>query len=95
MSASQEDIIKELKELMHPEINNSLLELGMIGRVDEKGMTVELKLPVPDVPIKDMLIDMIRERLQKRGFDVSVETTVMTYDERERFMALANKNWAL
>ena len=91
--------MEEIKELLnkvkHPEINNSLVELGMIGKIQKKEdkLIVELKLPVAEIPIKDLLVNLIKEGL--KGFDVEVNSSVMNDSERENFFELSHKNWAL
>jgi metal-sulfur cluster biosynthetic enzyme len=84
-----------LKKIRHPEINNSLFDLGMIGQIEEKKdkVVVELKLPMPEVPIKAMLVDMIKKEL--KDFAVEIKFSTMDDEEREKFFVLANANWAL
>jgi len=90
------EIIDVLSKVKHPEINSSLVELGMIGETSEKNgkTTVELKVPFLEIPIKPLLVDSIKGALEGRG-DVEVTTTLMSPEERGQFMALARKNWAL
>ena len=89
-------IMEILSKVMHPEISSSLVELGMIGEAKEEGgkILVELKVPFLEIPIKPMLIESIKGALAGKG-DVEVTTSLMSPEERERFMALAQKNWAL
>ncbi len=84
-----------LNKVQHPEINNSLVELGMIGEIQEDGkkIVVELKLPMPNIPIKELLIDLIKNGL--KGFEVEVKISQMDDEERTKFFALARQNWAL
>ena len=89
-------IMGKLSKVMHPEISSSLVELGMIGEAKEEGgrIYVELKVPFLEIPIKPMLVDSIKAALAGRE-EVDVSVTVMSPEEKERFMALAQKNWAL
>jgi len=94
----KEKEINKIKELLnkvkHPEINNSLVELGMIGEIQIKDkVIVELKLPAQGVPIADMLSDLIKEGL--KDFSVEVNFSVMNEKEKQKFFELAQKNWAL
>ena len=84
-----------LNKLKHPEINNSLVELGMIGEIkkDGKKVIVELKLPMLDIPIKEILINSIKSEL--KDFEVDVTISLMSDAERTKFLELAHKNWAL
>lgn len=88
--------IKELlKELKHPEIDLDLVELGIIGRIKEKDskITIELKLPFLNIPIKQMLIDQIKGKLSHRV--VEVKPCLMNDEDKSEFFILAKKNWAL
>ena len=89
-----EDAKKILSEVKHPEINASLVELGMIGDVGDK-LIIELKLPFPGVPILGMLTDLIVSSLKKNGMEAEVKTGVMSDDERNQFMRIENEKWAL
>jgi len=97
MSNDIEKIRNILSSFNHPETNCNLVELGMIGNIDDndESVTVELKLPFPTVPIKNMLIEMINDHLKDEGIKSTVRISIMTDDEREKFMELSRKNWAL
>ncbi|MCD6477672.1 MAG: DUF59 domain-containing protein [Candidatus Aenigmarchaeota archaeon] len=92
-----EDAKKILSEVKHPEINASLVELGMIGNIEDVGdkLIIELKLPFPGVPILGMLTDLIVSSLKKNGMEAEVKTGVMSDDERNQFMRIENEKWAL
>jgi len=84
-----------LDEVKHPEINNSLVELQMVGDIKEEDdkIIIELKLPVPEIPIKQMLIDLIKNKLKDKVVDI--KTSVMNPEERDKFFELSRQNWAL
>lgn len=89
-----DEIRKILSEVKHPEINNSLIELGMIGNIEEKGkLFVELKLPMLGVPIRDLLVSLIKDAL--KDFEVEVTFSEMNEQEKTRFFELARQNWAV
>ena len=92
---SAEDMRDQLNQVRHPEINQSLTELGMIGKIQKQKnkWIIELKLPFPQVPILSILIASIQEALKE--YDTEIITAVMTEEEKEKFFALARKNWAL
>ena len=92
------DKVQELlATVKHPEINNSLVELGMIGEVtgDEYQVVVELKLPVPGIPIQDLLVRLISDALKDTMDAVKVRTSLMSPEEKAQFLTLAKENWAL
>jgi metal-sulfur cluster biosynthetic enzyme len=82
-----------LRELKHPEIDLDLVELGMIGKIKEKNnkVYVELKLPFKKIPIKQMLMEQIEEKLSDRI--VEVKPCLMREDDKAAFMILARKHW--
>lgn len=88
--------IKEiLKGLKHPEISLDLVELGMIGRIEEvdEKVQIELKLPFQNIPIKQALIDQIKGVLSDRTVDV--RPCIMGNEDKAEFFVLAKKYWAL
>ncbi|RLE46733.1 hypothetical protein DRJ25_03760 [Candidatus Woesearchaeota archaeon] len=90
-----EDVTKLINEIKHPEINNTLSELSMIGdiKVDGKRVNVEVKLPMLEVPIRQLFVDLIKQKLN--AYQVEVEFSAMNDTEREKFFKLSKENWAL
>lgn len=54
---SEKDVYPAVAEVMHPAIDRTLVELGMIRNitVGNNRATLTLVLPSPNVPIKDIL----------------------------------------
>jgi len=96
---SQPDVEQALSGIMHPEINYSLVDLGMIKNVTCEGNQVglTLKLPFLHVPVKDLLITNIKKMLTKLDNTIQVETNIeeMSHEERENFTKMAKKGWKL
>ena len=94
---SQPQIDQALSEVMHPEINYSLVDLGMIEDVSCKGekASLTLKLPFLQVPVRDILIDIVKKKLTDLDNSVRVEVNVeqMSQEERDRFTTMAKKGW--
>jgi len=88
---------KIIKEIEHPEINQTLFQLGMIGdiNVEGKNVSVELKVPFYNVPIREYLIQSIEISVKKEfpEANVKVETIEMTPEERMKFMEMAQTHW--
>jgi len=84
---------------MHPEINYSLVDLGMIEDVicKKDEVNLSLKLPFPQVPVKDLLIDIIKKTLSDLNSSIQVEIDMeqMSQEERENFMKMAKEGWKL
>ena len=95
----QDDIKKVLSEVMHPEINYNLVDLGMINDVVIEGnkVSLTLKLPLLEVPIKDYLIQITKEALINLQEDLEVEVKLdqMSQQERDKFMKKAKEEWKL
>jgi len=96
---SQNEPRRALSKVMHPEIDRSLADLGMLGDIElEQGrLKVVLKLPFLAIPIKDYLIQLIQKAAT--GVDGIIEATVtpqeMNPQERDKFMKMARKGWKL
>jgi len=89
----KEKIEKIIKEIEHPEINQTLFQLGMIGNiiVEDKNVSVELKVPFYTIPVREYLIQSIEMAVKKKfpEADVNVETVEMIPEERMKFMEMA------
>ena len=83
------DEIKDiLKKAMHPELNKSLVDLAMIRDVTIKDnkATVTLVVPFLHVPIKDDLIKIVQDTIQKeKNMEVEVIIKEMNEDEKKIF----------
>jgi len=86
-----------LKKIEHPEIAYTLFDLGMIKNINiqEKKVSLTLKVPMLGVPIKDYLINSIKEAVKKENKDIEVEIDVEEMDDSERtkFIRMAREAW--
>ena len=91
------DVEQALSDVMHPEINYSLINLGMIKDVvckeDKVGLT--LKLPLLQVPVKEVLIQSIERVLTNldKAIQVDINVEQMSEEEREKFVSMAKEGW--
>lgn len=94
-SISEEDIRKAIAGIKHPAIDHTLLELGIIKAINiENGKaTIILVFPFPNIPIKDHLINSVREPIEKLGVEVEMKVTVMNQEELQRFLAMEQDAW--
>ncbi len=94
---TQTDIEETLSKVMHPEINHSLVDLGMIGDVvyKQKHVSLTLSLPSPQVPVKGILVESIKKTLADLDSSIEVEINIeqMTEQQREKFMKMAKEGW--
>ncbi|RLC62503.1 MAG: hypothetical protein DRI01_06765, partial [Chloroflexi bacterium] len=91
------DVQQEVARVMHPAINRSLVDLGMVKDVALKDDVVTLTLVLPDLSIpasvKDHLVNSLRAAVAKLGPEVEVEITKMNEEERYNFLAMEQENW--
>ncbi len=93
-----EKVTALLEEVMHPEINASLVELGIIrvDKVENGQIDLIMKLPFAGVPqsIRDIMLNGIAEKLIPfEDYKINVFLTVMNEEERQRFVQLEHEKW--
>ena len=90
---SSEQVLGALRQVMHPEMKHNLVELEMIKDVvtNEDGVTFALVLPFREIPIKDSLVQSVREAVGAldAGLEVDVRLEEMSQQERAAFMTAA------
>lgn len=92
---SKEEIHQAVAKVRHPEIDRTLVELGMIkdiAIVNDK-VILSMALPFMGIPIKDYLVHSVEEVVTKLGVDIEVKLTEMNKEERDAFMAMAQEGW--
>jgi metal-sulfur cluster biosynthetic enzyme len=94
---SRENVLMAVEQLEHPEIAATLGDLGMILDVSVQGntATVAMALPTTEIPevVRNALIDIMHQPLEKLGLQLKVEFFEMTEEGRNIFFALARANW--
>jgi Mrp family chromosome partitioning ATPase len=95
MVSLNEQVLSVLRQVMHPELEHNLVELGMIKGVDvhDSRVMVTLALPFIDAPAREDLVRAIQETLSKMDstLQVQVESVEMTQKERAAFMAVSTE----
>ena len=93
----KEIVEQTLKKIEHPEITRTLYELGMIEdvRFEDKKISLTLKLPFKEIPIKEFLIEDIKRTLKEKIPDIIVEINLKEMDQEERlkFIKMAQEAW--
>ena len=90
---TEEQVLRALCEIRHPELKRDLVELEMIKgvAVEDGQVTVRLALPFMNVPVKDDLVHAVKEAVS--GIDsatqVEVDLVEMNQKERAAFMGKA------
>ncbi|MCD6568192.1 MAG: DUF59 domain-containing protein [Dehalococcoidia bacterium] len=98
-SISTQQVQQALKEVRHPEINNTLSNLGMLGDVSITGnrVTVTLMLPVLEIPaqVRDHLTNTLSQALVALNADLQAEFNLveMGQEKRAKFLAMAREGW--
>ncbi|MCK4462119.1 MAG: iron-sulfur cluster assembly protein [candidate division Zixibacteria bacterium] len=92
---SEEDVHGAIAQIMHPAIDRTLVDLGMVKGVSikENKVTVTLAFPIPNIPIGDYLVNSVRETIESLGADVEVKITVMAKEELNKFLAMEQESW--
>ena len=92
---TDEQVLQALRQVMHPEVKQDLVKLGMIRdiAVQDNQVTVTLALPFVEVPIKEDLVRAVQEAVSKvdPAFQVQVKPIEMSQKERAAFMAASEK----
>ncbi|MCK4262543.1 MAG: DUF59 domain-containing protein [Dehalococcoidia bacterium] len=94
---SEEAVHQEIGQVMHPKINRTLIELGMVKDIALKDNEVTLTLVLPflgvPVSVKDYLADSLRQAVMKLGTGVEIRVTEMSQAERRSFLAMEQESW--
>jgi len=92
---SEEYIRREVANVMHPTINCSLVELGIVKNIEIKTgkVIITMAFPFPNIPIADYLVDSVKESIEEIDAAVEIETVVMTKEELQKFLTLEKENW--
>jgi len=94
---SEEDIHQAIRQVMHPEINRSLVELGMVKDIilKDNEVTLTLMLPLLSIPvsIKDYLMNSLHQAVIKLGAKIEVRIAEMNEEERQAFLTMEQESW--
>ncbi len=87
-----------LDEVTHPEINASLVELGMIDDIRVNGQTVAVDIALPMYTIPDAIKDMLAQRVSQAVTDLGGEPdpsfTLMDVQTRNDFFEAESAQWS-
>lgn len=94
-NVSEEDVRQAVAEVTHPAIDRTLVQLGMIKDIAVEGdsVTLTLVLPFLGVPIKDYLVNSVREAVMKLGVEIEIKITEMSQEELQAFLAMEQESW--
>ena len=94
-TVSKEQIHQAVAKVRHPEIDRTLVELGMIKDIalEDDKVIVSMALPFLGIPIRDYLVHSVEEVVTTLGAEIEVKLTEMNKEERDAFMAMAQEGW--
>jgi metal-sulfur cluster biosynthetic enzyme len=101
MAANKDEIIKIINNVEHPEIANTLSELGMLGDInfdeETKIISFTLNLPMLNIPVavKNMILNNIKWAIGEKASKLEVQFVAMSEEQRQHFFSLSQKNWKL
>ena len=92
---SEKEIHQAVAKVRHPEIDRTLVELGMIKDIalEDDKVILSMALPFLGIPIRDYLVHSVEEVVAKLGVEIEVKLTQMNKEERDAFMAMAQEGW--
>ncbi|MCW3137002.1 MAG: iron-sulfur cluster assembly protein [Methanophagales archaeon] len=94
---SEEKVRNAVAQVKHPAIDRTLMELGILKDITVEGdkVIITLAFPFPGIPIRELLVESVREPVEEMGAKVEVKTTVMTAEELQAFLAMEQEAWGL
>ena len=96
---TEKEVMEAMSKTTHPEIDYSLVELGMIKEVgvEQETVKVTMNLPFPGIPIKGHLVQIVKDAIAKKDAAAKVEVSFATMNEakREEFRRKARAKWKL
>ena len=92
---SKEEIHQAVAKVRHPEIDRTLVELGMIKEIalEDDKVVLSMALPFLGIPIRDYLVHSVQEVVTRLGVEIEVNLTEMNKEERDAFIAMAQEGW--
>ena len=84
---SRPEVFQILNQVRHPEIQSrNLVELGMIPEVivENNDVTVVVALPTLDVPVKEKLVDVVRQAVANLDEGLQIEVRLVEMDDAQK-----------
>jgi len=92
---TKEEVLELISGVMHPAINYSLVDLGIVRDfgINENSIEVIFAFPFPGIPIADALVESISKPIIAEGIEFKYKIDLMTQDEKDKFMQLEVAGW--
>jgi len=91
----QKKLEEAISSVMHPAINFSLTDLGIIREYyfDGNNVVVIFAFPFRNIPIADILVNSVEEQVTQLGYSMEYRIELMTDNERENFLNMESRGW--
>lgn len=100
MSEKKKQVIEAINSVKHPEIDNTLVDLGMVRDIEyieeDETATLTLVLPFYGIPvqIRDYMANQLYLAIKEAGAELkSVNVAEMNEAERQEFFIKEKENW--
>jgi len=95
--ALAEEICKALSSVKHPAIDCSLVDLGIVKDVaaEDGEIIITMALPFHNIPspVKNHLIQSVKQPVEELGVTTEVMLTVMDQEQLQKFLAIEKERW--
>ena len=93
--SSIENVRQAIAKVMHPAIDLTLMDLGMIRDIALAGNNASLSLviPFPGIPILSFLEKSLKESVKPLGIDLKIKIEHMNQEEIQNFLAMEKEAW--
>ncbi len=91
-----ENIMSAISSVMHPAINYSLYDLGMVQDIElytDDVVIMTFVFPFPNIPIADKLIASLENEVKKQGLQMQYIVRLMKPEEKKHFLELEKAGW--
>jgi ATP-binding protein involved in chromosome partitioning len=96
-NVSLQDVKNAIKNVMHPAINCSLVDLGIVKDVTLDGKSARITLVLPALGIPSAIINYFKTNLSNalQNIGVSLDTDIREMDdeEKQKFFSLEQEKW--
>lgn len=89
-------ITEAVAAVMHPAIDYSLVDLGMVQDIElytEEVVIMTFVFPFAKIPIADKLIGAVEKEVKKLGLEMQYIVRVMRSEEKQRFLEMEKAAW--
>ena len=92
---TKEEVLELISNVMHPAINYSLKDLGIVRdlNTNENSVEVIFAFPFPGIPIADALVNSISQPITADGIEFNYKIDLMTMEEKDKFMKMEVAGW--